>query len=415
MLNAPILRGYALTLLGHPLFALLLVGIAVAASAAIVRFVAPVRNTLERKEISRFQALDALRGLLALGVMASHVPITWSYITRGKWFFLNDSNVYALLGEVCVALFFMTTGFLFWQKLLKSSGRLDIPVFLIGRIFRIYPLYLAVLVLVLFLSFALQDWQHRETIAETLRECVRWCTFYASDLNRLPNTSILIARVEWSLRYEWFFYGMLPVAAVVFSATKRHYYGLLAGIFLMGCLAVFDPAHRFVPRQCAAFLGGITAAYLSLGTNSFFVQARTWLQHWVSSIFALGALLGVLCFASSAYSLVSLCLLSVVFAAVASGNRLFGLLKPASILWLGEISYGIYLLHGIVLWFGCQVLVRFCSDFPEQPNPIVFCLCACGVSVGAVCVASFAHIFIEQPGIEAGKRCAQWWRQMRQH
>ncbi len=420
MLNAPALQGFtlqgftlqefALTLLGHPLSALLLVGIAVAASALILRLVAPVRTILADKETSRFQALDGLRGLLALGVMASHVPMTWAYITRGKWFFLNDSNVYALLGEVSVALFFMATGFLFWQKLLRSAGKLDIPAFVIGRIFRIYPLYLAVLVVVLFLSFALQDWQHRETIAQTLRECVRWCTFYASDLNRLPDTSILIARVEWSLRYEWFFYGIFPIAASVFAATKRHYWGLLVGILLMGGIAIFDPAHRFVPRQCAAFLGGLAAAYLCASKHSFAIQARTWLQHWSVGITSLGAVLGVLCFAPSAYSVVSLCLLGCVFAAVASGNTLLGLLKPASVLWLGEISYGVYLLHGLVLWFGCQVCVRFWANSTEQPNPILFCLCACGVSIGAVCVASLAHICIEKTGIEAGKRCAEWLR-----
>jgi peptidoglycan/LPS O-acetylase OafA/YrhL len=72
---------------------------------------------------------------------------------------------------------------------------------------------------------------------------------------------------------------------------------------------------------------------------------------------------------------------------------LFGLLYalrnrsfPRWILWLGRISYSLYLVHGIVL-----------SLLPADLNPVVFVASVIGLSVA---ISAVTYEFIEKPAIE---------------
>jgi peptidoglycan/LPS O-acetylase OafA/YrhL len=94
---------------------------------------------------------------------------------------------------------------------------------------------------------------------------------------------------------------------------------------------------------------------------------------------------------------------------VASGNTLFGALKPRSIRWLGEISYSTYLLHGFVLWVLVQRLplvlhldVRDIWTFLP-----LLALCSCLLII----ISSLTFLYIEKPGITAGRKVLQWLRQ----
>jgi hypothetical protein len=89
----------------------------------------------------RTATLDGLRGFLALSVFAHHLVITHRYIETGIWG-LPPSALYTMLGQAGVMLFFMITGFLFWGKLLDAKGRPDWTALYLGRVFRIGPMYL---------------------------------------------------------------------------------------------------------------------------------------------------------------------------------------------------------------------------------------------------------------------------------
>lgn len=395
-----VLQTIALQAIGHPLTALVLSGLAIYTAAIFFRFfVTSQGNTLQNK--SRFQTLDAFRGLLALGVMISHIPITWSYLTRGTWVFLTDSNFYAVLGDVCVTFFFMATGFLFWGKLLHSRGKLDFRVFILGRIFRIYPLYLSVLAVVIMLGFGLQGWQHKESITATLRQCLRWCTFVSPDINQYVDTGIFIARVEWSLRYEWLFYAALPISAFIFRSTKHHLIGLIAGVVILGGISFLDPLHRIAPKHCASFFGGIIAAYFISSSSPYILKIQAFMRQTVIGGATWILLFILLFFVSNIHSLGAFCLMTFIFCGIVAGNTLAHSLTFAPILWLGEISYSVYLVHGLVLWFFCQYIFHALS--PTNLDPVIFLLCSAATSIGAVCVASATYLFIERKGMTIGK------------
>ena len=97
---------------------------------------------------SRFAAIDGLRGLLAFGVFGHHAVLIPHYLETGIWV-APPSDFYTMIGEVGVSLFFAVTGFLFWGKLLQERGRPDWRQLYIGRLFRIGPVYLAVVAVML--------------------------------------------------------------------------------------------------------------------------------------------------------------------------------------------------------------------------------------------------------------------------
>jgi peptidoglycan/LPS O-acetylase OafA/YrhL len=86
---------------------------------------------------------------------------------------------------------------------------------------------------------------------------------------------------------------------------------------------------------------------------------------------------------------------------VAYGNSLFGLLKLKSSILLGEISYSIYLLHGIVLY----VLFTFLGFV--QINHFTIIEYSFGLAaVGAIVIgfSTITFITIEKPCIKLGHK-----------
>lgn len=81
-----------------------------------LRFPLPPRD-------SRLGCLDGLRGLLALSVLIHHFCV-WIGITQfgGRWS-EPSSNLITQMGAGAVGLFFMTTGMVFYPRILKGLPR----------------------------------------------------------------------------------------------------------------------------------------------------------------------------------------------------------------------------------------------------------------------------------------------------
>ncbi|MEX3013428.1 acyltransferase family protein [Acinetobacter baumannii] len=78
-----------------------------------------VSNNQLYDSLDRSSPLDAMRGILALSVMTHHFYITYIWKTQGLW--QKPANHYLdNLGAVSVSLFFLTTGFLFLNKIRKQ-------------------------------------------------------------------------------------------------------------------------------------------------------------------------------------------------------------------------------------------------------------------------------------------------------
>jgi len=377
--------------------------LAIVSAALLLRAVPKIARHLQHSGESRYASIDGLRGYLAFGVFVHHSVITWIFLRTGVFEF-PPSNFYSMLGQGSVALFFMITGFLFWSRLLTQGRQHDWLAFGVSRVFRLYPLYLPLMLAVFVTVFYLQDWQLKEPVSQLLKQSLLWLTFDRPDVNQYPQTGMLISNVTWTLAYEVFFYLALPLAALVFvyRGNWRQVVLCLIGIYALYQLVGWE--HSLKKHFLASFLGGITAAYWVRRP-----QLVAWSRTTLASIIALAALALAFTAFNRAFKTAPLFLLSLFFVIVASGNTLFGALKPRSIRWLGEISYSTYLLHGFVLWLMVQRLPLLLHLDARETWVYLPLMAACTCLL--ILISSATFLYIEQPGMNAGKKVVQLIRQ----
>jgi peptidoglycan/LPS O-acetylase OafA/YrhL len=291
----------------------------------------------------RHAAIDGLRGYLALFVFLHHGGVWYFYLRTGRWE-VPPSHLYTHLGQGSVEVFFMITGFLFFSKLIEAGPRgIDWGRFFVARFLRLVPLYLLAMLLLFVLVACLSGGALNEPLPKLLGGMARWLGFTvggAPDLNRIAQTYTLVAGVMWSLPYEWFFYFSLPLLALAARVIPPARY-IALGIAAAAGWILWRPA--MVPLL--AFLGGIAAAVL-YQWEAF----RRFSAGRVASLAALGCIAMAVGLYASAFGAGPVLLLSAAFALIACGNTLFGALVSPMSRRLGEMAYGIYLLHGMLLF-----------------------------------------------------------------
>jgi peptidoglycan/LPS O-acetylase OafA/YrhL len=101
-------------------------------------------------------------------------------------------------------------------------------------------------------------------------------------------------------------------------------------------------------------------------------------------------------------SLSHVVLISAFFMLVAFGNDLLGIFRLKSSILLGEISFSIYLLHGLVLY------ILF-TQFPvlnfNEIDTATYLMLMPSVAILVVIISSITFLLIEMPCINYGHRC----------
>ncbi len=387
------------------LYSLAIFATSIAASALIVRGSSKVRSLLT-PQTERNGCLDGLRGLLALSVFIHHSFTAYGYFTRGQWEW-SSSPLFNQLGQSSVSMFFMLTGFLFSQRLLRSvDGRVvGWRGLYFSRVARLVPLYAAVVSAVVLSVFALTNWSLQVPPAALARELACWYLFVIPgrpDINLLPDTATIIAGVNWSLAYEWGFYFALPLLyfPLRFFAGPKLTRGAISMFILVLLIGVLR-GHDVVELRLYLlhFGSGMLASLIyrdpalrRLISNRFFHGAA------LAGLLVLGCLL-------TSHSTLAVGLTLGFFLAVLGGFDMYGLLVRPSIIWLGEISYGIYLVHGMFIFWIWHFLKT--SGVLIEMGLISYTAMVAGVSVLITMAASVSYVFLEKPSIDWGKGLAK--------
>lgn len=355
---------------------------------------------MQADERGRQYALDGLRGYLAFGVFVHHLVIYYPYLENGL-FVLPDSNFYSQLGRVSVALFFMVTGYLFWGRVLDTAGHIDWGRFVLNRLFRIYPLYLAALACVLLIVFGHAGWRMQVSAMALMEQLAAWLVFARPAINGFALTGNLIANVSWTLSYELFFYLTLP-CFVLLTVKRRGWLRPIAAALLIYALYKVMGASAVLKHSVLlTFLGGVAAAHWTR-----YEPLRRWSDGRFAAAIAVLLLMCVMFGWGTPFAPIPFLLLTGFFCIVASGNNVFGALSVPAVRWMGEISYSTYLLHGLLLWAGLVWLPGQLGIDPRNPFYwFVFCAVA---SIVVIVLSSAAYLYIERPGIRTGHRLAAW-------
>ncbi|NOV25361.1 acyltransferase [Cupriavidus necator] len=330
----------------------------------------------------RIYEIDSLRGIAALIVVFTHFqPFFWSRVVH--WGFL------------AVDLFFILSGIVLTKTYEAQilSGSISARDFLARRFARLAPLHY--LALALFLLAELWSWVTGHG------HVVNWyMPLYSFFLNLvfLQNVGLTSQMtwndVSWSISTEmvvnllWFYVlvKLRPTAAFFISAV------IVAGLFIfttMGPNLDFTFANKFginigLVRCVMGFsLGVVMARTLtvhgtpSLGGNAAAIAVLALLA-WVSYAYKTPGMEG------ADYVVVLFIYPALVFISLGR-SFLSSILRTKPLVFLGDISYSVYLMHPLV----ARVVSRF-LDLPAPYRGIV--------AVGAVLlVATLTYYTVEQP------------------
>jgi peptidoglycan/LPS O-acetylase OafA/YrhL len=339
---------------------------------------------------NRVTAIDGLRGFLALGVVFSHVAVYHEFLLSGRWKGA-PTNFYLVLGPVSVSLFFMITGYLFWGRLVRTQGKPGWTALYINRLFRIGPLYLAAIVAMIATVGVLTGFTLNVGKLPLAHQLGRWLVTFGvligGDVNGYANTSVLLAQVTWTIRYEWWFYFSLPVLSLASRNQRWHLPATIAA-----CSIWLISGQNGMP--VALFLCGMLCA--SLQETGFLLT----LPDRASSLLVVVLLAGVFQF-HEMVTITPIALLGLIFYLVVSGTSVFGLLESRPARRLGDISYGIYLLQGLVL---AAVYWPAPMKALALESPVYHWALALVATLVLIAIATVAHVAIERPGIAFGHR-----------
>lgn len=350
---------------------------------------------------NRFVAIDGLRGYLAFGVFLHHSIIWYFYLKTGNWA-VPSSNLYTHLGQTSVVLFFMITGFLFYSKVLAGKSKpIDWLRLYVSRVLRLTPLYAAAMVVLVTIVAILSKGQFRESVFPVMVQTSQWLGFTimgAPDINKVHDTRILIASVTWSLVYEWFFYGVLPLLALA-NRVRVGWAYLILSIATVALMLMIGTSKVF----WLAFVCGIVAARL-IRIESLCEALRK----PIASVVAIGLIGIVIGLFPTGYGPLQIALVAGSFLIIAAGNGVFGILTHRISRVLGDMAYGIYLLHGLILFITFRFVIGF--DVAKTFDPIAHWAVVVAIVPVLISIAALAFKQIELPALSKTDSVTRWLR-----
>ncbi|GIF15891.1 acyltransferase family protein [Actinoplanes teichomyceticus] len=408
----------------------------------------PPGVTQGRSATARLAWLDALRGFAALVVVLFHL----SPIAIGDHYHSVMGRHFDM-GKFGVLLFFLVSGYVIPMSLERHGSPRK---FWVGRLFRIYPAYLASIAV----FFALTLAGVVEVPASLRQETVAGTLGHVPMLQEFVGVRGVV-RPFWTLSFEMVFYlivvglfvwglhrysalwaaGLMLTAALAGPALPRDLFGataadrrLLAAVLVVAVaasiLAYVTGRRRLVLP--AAVLGlcfvalplfnghstrwgtansswqaTFMLAVMFAGTVIYraqYGQLSRKLAIPVLALVAVGVALTTWLSVGGKYELIKWCTTAV--AVVVSFAIAFALRHrrvPAVLVWLGAVSYSLYLLHVMVLHAIAEILPEGVLDHV----PGRFAVSAAFLII-ALIAAWLSYRFVEQPGQRLGRRVQRY-------
>jgi len=317
-------------------------------------------------------------------------------ISKGGGWQYGANPLLNQFGKSGVAMFFMITAFLFTRKAMSRSD-INWRYLYVSRLKRLFPLYFMLVTFVFMSVFVADDFTLHKSVSDSVFDYLQWISFVVfgrPDINAMKDSALIIAGVNWSLKYEVLFY-IFAIPAIHLLSRKLPDFLLVFGCLLLGAMLTAGRVYlKFEFHSCIFhFLCGmvISIMYKNDVVRGIFESKK---YHFVGLICAF-----ILAFTSSPS--ISLILLFFIFSAVIGGASVFGVLKLRPSIWLGDVSYGIYLLHGVCLYSLLLLFKQF--EVLDSLSMQVYWVSIVFISIFCTLLASASYVFLERPIMNIGR------------
>lgn len=338
--------------------------------------------------------LEALRGVLALMVVLSHVELI-------RFYFGHSQNylhpIILHLGRVAVTGFFVLSGYLITYSILKriKANDWNIRQFYSRRILRIWPMYYLVIVLAI---VVLPHIESLKFVVPTYSQDARLYPFnywyYIFFLPQIPQMNEFLlpfAEPTWSIGIEELFYVFIPWVIILLRKYLVH---AIIAFILLFLIAKYLMIYKYqllpsdAPLELLTFfrfdciaLGCLVGA-LHFNNQKWFNAIKIW--HALAAVILIIILFKNLTLYSTDYFPFAICFATII---IWLTNKSTTFKSPEWLVFIGKISYSLYLTHEIVIVF----LVNLNLD----KKGMVWMYSAS--IIGAVALATGLYYLIEKP------------------
>ena len=296
----------------------------------------------------RFGSLDGLRAISILAVIWHHTAPSWV------------SGAAAHVGSEGVSLFFAISGFLITTLLLRERdrrGHVDLKAFYWRRALRIFPLYYGVLLLYVALVWLLE--RHSSAGSGFFDNLIFFVTYTSNLFVKEDQRTIFY--FAWSLATEEQFYLLWPPILVLCATLRRA--TLAAIVFTVMCIAGQLLGQRLLAAVPLAIVYGALVAMVLHTPRGYHAVQR--LVGFAGAPVAILALLALAFVAVPVPPFVTHLLFAalVISCSLSDEHVLHRALSLRPMVYLGSISYGMYMLHML-----CKNVVVKLTGFAGFPS-----------------------------------------------
>ncbi|MCX7085678.1 MAG: acyltransferase [Methylococcales bacterium] len=300
------------------------------------------------KKLSKIDTLQAIRAFASIAVMLFHG--TQIIHERLNYLFLNNFFIAGFSG---VDIFFVLSGFIILYT--SNSNSIDSSIFLKKRFIRIYPIYWLVtllLVIAFFISPSTEN-AHKGDLYTIL-----------GSITLFPQKDYVIG-VAWTLTYEVIFY--LFFAFTYFRKPRYLFYGFtiwITSILITFFLKLDTNYHIFKTLLDPVILNFAFGCIIAFVYKRFTNETHGIWYFWIGLIFFTLSWLFYYQLKLDSSDLLDSDISRVYLFGLPAAVLIFGSLYlknnvPKWLVYLGDASYSLYLVHGTVLSILIKIIIKF--------------------------------------------------------
>ncbi len=343
-------------------------------------------------QTKQFGSLDGLRALAVLAVV-------WHHVGGGSY----TGQEFLGSGYLGVELFFVVSGFLITTLLLRERerhGDISLKAFAMRRLLRIFPLYYTIILVYIAAVLLIEnDPTAKSEFWDNLPAFLTYTTNWFVDL-QTPDQRVIFY-FAWSLAAEEQFYLVWP--QLLKWLGNRLASGLVAvaaaAYFVLG-LWVWEPSadlalpERMIRSVPLAILLGVVSAFVLANRRSFNIVSTVVGQRWSAPLWLGVVALTIANTHIEVEWVVLMFALLVMSCVIREDNGLAPVFKLKPLVKIGAVSYGVYLMHMLVVNLVDEVIERGEIDIATLPRFVI----VAGLTIGAAMISFryFESLFLRR-------------------
>ena len=352
-----------------------------------------------------FPGLHALRFVAACLVIFHHIHQYKFWMDMpNNW----GNPVIDAMGHKAVSFFFVLSGFLITFLLLaenEKKGTISISGFYLRRVLRIWPVYFLIVMLALWVLPALIPDQILSitTLPYSTFTVIALLAFIPNVL-RIVNPTVVGANQLWSVGIEEQFYLIWPLLVKGFIKRVLPFLYFFVMLKFAGHILLYGSSemtgmlrpsqllrlYELFPVEQMA-IGAIGASFMYYQKDRMLQLIQSNVAFYISLL--LIGLLTITGFHFLGLSYLEAVLFTIVIINVTTRKAIYSQLEHGVFLKLGDISYGIYMYHSLVIILVLTGLNYFFDGYSVTYNILLYTL-----SVGLTLVLShLSYQYFEKP------------------